>query len=228
MSDMTLKDGLQAMDIAEYLRSNPQFLKDFPDLAMSLQIPREQGPAASLASYQLDVLRGKNRALERRLAELIEIAGDNEQLVVQVHSLTLGLLRADDLLESLRSVVAGLTEDFDTDLVRVVLLDAYDDLPAATWLKTEPGGAEALPPFAEFFARKEPMVGRLASDKLSYLFGNEAESVQSAALMRVGEHGMLAVGSHEANRFHPGMGTMFLKLIAESVSAAIERYADRD
>jgi uncharacterized protein len=225
MADMTLKDGLQAMDVAEYLRRNPSFLKDFPDLAMSLEIPREQGPAASLASYQLDVLRGKNRALERRLTDLIEIAGNNEQLVVQVHSLTLGLLRADGLLESLRSVVAGLTEDFDTDLVRVVLLGEYDDLPAAAWLRVEKGGAEALTDFHDFFDRLEPMVGRLATEKLAYLFGKQADAVQSAALMRVGEHGMLAVGSHDPNRFHPGMGTMFLKLIAESVNAAIERDA---
>lgn len=228
MSDMTLKDGLQAMDIAEYLRRNPAFLKDFPDLAMQLEIPREQGPAASLASYQVDVLRGKNRALERRLAELIEIASDNEQLVVQVHSLTMGLLRADNLMDCLRSVVAGLTEDFDTDLVRVVLLGPHTSLSAAPWLKIVPEGTDALPAFAEFFARKEPMIGRLAADKLSYLFDDQADAVHSAALMRVGEHGMLAVGSHEANRFHPGMGSMFLKLIAESVNAAIERYADPD
>jgi uncharacterized protein YigA (DUF484 family) len=35
---------------------------------------------------------------------------------------------------------------------------------------------------------------------------------------------MLAVGSHEPNRFHPGMGTVVLKLIGEAVAAAISRY----
>ncbi|KGI79208.1 DUF484 family protein [Oleiagrimonas soli] len=226
MAEMTLKDGLQAMDIAEYLRKHPQFLKDFPDLAMSLTVPREHGPAASLASYQLDVLRGKNRDLERRLADLIEIAAENEQLMVRVHSLTLGLVRASSLADSARRVVAGLTEDFDTDLVRLVLLREHEGLPQADWLLVEAGGAAALPAFAEFFARKDPMVGRLASEKLDYLFGEQADSVQSAALMRLGEHGMLAIGSHDANRFHPGMGAVFLKLIAESVTAAIQRYAD--
>jgi hypothetical protein len=215
------------MDVADYLRRNPDFLKDFPDLAMNLEMPREHGPAASLASYQLDVLRGKNRTLERRLAELIEIASSNEQLVVQVHSLTMGLLRADSLLDSLRNVVAGLTEDFETDLVRVVLLGEFDDLPSAAWLRVESGGIEAMPAFTEFFDRKDPMVGRLATDKLFYLFGKEAESVQSAALMRAGSLGMLAVGSEDPNRFHPGMGTMFLKLIGESVNTTIQRYADR-
>lgn len=226
MADMTLKDGLQAMDVAEYLRKHPQFLKDFPELAMSLTMPREHGPAASLASYQVDVLRGKNRALESRLTELIEIAEDNEQLMVRVHSLTMGLLRSDSLVESIRSVVAGLIEDFDTDLVRVVLLRERGDLPDADWLLIEPGGTEALPAFSEFLARSDPMVGRLAQDKLGYLFGEHASNVQSAALMRLGDYGLLAIGSHDANRFHPGMGAVFLKLIAESVTASIRRFTD--
>jgi uncharacterized protein YigA (DUF484 family) len=228
MAEMTLKDGLQAMDVAEYLRNHPQFLKDFPELAMSLTMPREQGPAASLASYQLDVLRGKNRDLETRLNELVAIAGDNEQLMVRVHSLTLGLLRADSLGQSIRSVVAGLTEDFDTDLVRLVLLRERGDLPEADWLLCESGGAEALPAFGEFLARNDPMIGRLATEKLDYLFGDQAEAVQSTALMRLGEHGMLAIGSHDANRFHPGMGAVFLKLIAESVTVAIRRFDESD
>ncbi|MGE3104034.1 MAG: DUF484 family protein [Lysobacterales bacterium] len=32
------------------------------------------------------------------------------------------------------------------------------------------------------------------------------------------------MGSHDPNRFHPGMGTIFLKLIAEAVAAALARY----
>ena len=43
-------------------------------------------------------------------------------------------------------------------------------------------------------------------------------------LLAIGEVGMLAIGSNEANRFHPGMGTVFLRLIAEAVAAAIGRY----
>lgn len=223
MADMSLKDGLQAMDVAEYLRLHPQFLKDFPDLAMELRLPREEGPAASLASYQLDVLREKNRELLRRQAELVEIAGENEQLMVQVHSFTVALLRATTLAETLRCVAAGLTEDFHTELVRVLLFRAGADLPEAEWLLLE-SGPDALPAFGDFLARKEPLVGRLAGDKLRHLFGARAEEVQSVALMRLGEQGLLAVGSTESGRFHPGIGTVFLKLIAEAVTAALARF----
>jgi uncharacterized protein YigA (DUF484 family) len=225
MSELSIKDGLDAMEVASYLRRHPDFLNEFPDLALALVLPREQGQAASLASYQLDVLRDKNRELNRRLHELIEIAHENQLLMVRVHTLTLALMRAGSLPETLNAVVAALTEDFNTDLVRIVLFRADGDLPIAEWLLLEPEGARALPAFAEFLKRGEPLCGRLQQDKLDALFGSRVGEVSSAVLLPVAGVGMLAVGSQDANRFHPGMGTVFLKLIAEAVAAAVARFA---
>ena len=225
MADLSVKEGLDAMEVASYLRRHPDFLGEFPDIALALVLPREQGQAASLASYQLDVLRDKNRELSRRLHELIEIAHENQLLMVRVHTLTLALMRATSLPETLNALVAALTEDFDTDLVRVVLFRTDPDLPAAEWLLVEPDGASALPAFAEFLKRAEPLCGRLQQDKLDSLFGSRVGEVASAVLLPVDGVGMLAVGSPDANRFHPGMGTVFLKLIAEAVAAAVARFA---
>ena len=68
MSETTEKLG--AHEVAAWLRRHPGFLQQFPDLALSLVVPREEGSAASLASYQLEVLRDKNRELNRRMQEL--------------------------------------------------------------------------------------------------------------------------------------------------------------
>ncbi len=225
MSELSVKEGLNAMDVASYLRRHPDFLKEFPDLAINLHVPREQGPAASLASYQLEVLRDKNTELSRRLRELIDIAHENEQLMVRVHTLTLALMRATSLPDTVTRVVASLTEDFATDLVRIVLFRSDPALPAAEWLLLETGGAASLPAFAEFLKRGEPLCGRLQQDKLDALFGARADEVRSAVLLSIGDIGMLAIGSLDANRFHPGMGTVFLRLIAEAVSTAVDRYA---
>ncbi|MDR3387402.1 MAG: DUF484 family protein [Rudaea sp.] len=225
MSEMSVKDGLTAMEVASYLRRHPEFLAEFPDIALTLAMPREQGATTSLASYQLEVLRDKNRELNRRLHELIEIAAENEQLMVRVHSLTVALMREHTLGGSVRRVVAGLTEDFHTDLVRLVLFrNASAELPSADWLILAAGGARELPAFAEFIKRNEPLCGRLQQDKLDALFGAHAGSVLSTVLMPIDGVGMLAIGSHDANRFHPGMGTVFLKLIGEAIAAAVARF----
>ena len=228
MSELSVKDGLTAMEVASYLRRHTEFLKEFPDLAMTLRLPREQGSAASLASYQLEVLRDKNSEYSRRLHDLIEIAHENETLMVRVHTLTLALMRANSLADTVTRVVASLTEDFHTDLVRVVLFRSDPALPAAEWLLVEADGAKSMPAFAEFLKRGEPLCGRLQQDKLDALFGQRAGEVQSAVLLTIGEVGLLAIGSHDPNRFHPGMGTVFLRLIAEAMSAAVGRYAASD
>ena len=225
MSEMTLKAGLEAMEVAEYLRRHPQFLKDFPGIAQELVIPREHGPAASLTAYQLEALRARNDELSRRLAELVAIAADNEQSMVRVHSLTVTLLRAGTLEDTCRSFVAALNEDFHTAFVRLVLFRRAEDLPPADWLSRVPDKA-ALPQFAEFLARGEPLCGRLAQDKLDRLFGARAGEVHSCALLKIGDAGLLAIGSEDANRFHPGIGTIFLKLIAQALQAALQRFPD--
>jgi len=224
MADLTLKQSLEAMDIAEYLRQHPRFLEHFPDVATELVMPRENGPAASLAAYQLEALRARNRELNGRLAELVAIAGDNEQLMVRVHTLTVGLLRDDNLSDVLKSFVGALNEDFHSDLVRVLLFRDGADLPRADWLVCVPAGKAVLPAFTDFLTRGEPACGRLAQDKLDRLFGADAGKVHSAALLKIGNEGMLAIGSEDPNRFHPGIGTLFLKLIAQALDAAIARY----
>ena len=224
MTELSLKDGLTAMEVASYLRHHPEFLRDFPDLALTLHVPREQGALTSLESYQLEVLRDKNRDLGRRLHELIEIAAENEQLMVRVHTLTLGLMRERTLGDSLRRIAAGLTEDFGTDLVRLVLFRADAQLPAADWLIAERDGAAALPAFAEFQQRNEPLCGRLQPEKLDALFGAQAADVRSAVLVPIAGIGMLAIGSLVAFCFLSGLGSVFLKLIAEAAAAALARF----
>ena len=92
MSD-SVKEGPGPLEVASFLRRHPRFLDQFPDLALTLAIPREEGQATSLAGYQLQVLREKNRELNRRLQELYAVANDNERLTLRVHQLTLALLR---------------------------------------------------------------------------------------------------------------------------------------
>ena len=144
MSELSVKDGLSAMEVASYLRRHSDFLKEFPDLAMLLRLPREQGPAASLASYQLEMMRDKNNELSRRLHDLVEIAHENETLMVRVHTLTLALMRARDLADTVTRVVASLTEDFHTDLVRMVLFHSMLFGPDGTFLEVKDAGEQVI------------------------------------------------------------------------------------
>jgi len=217
-------DTLGAHEVAAWLRRHPRFLKQFPDLAMMLVVPRDEGPAASLAGYQLEVLRDKNRELSRRLHELFENAQVNERLAVRAHQLTLALMRQRSAADTVRAMAASLAEDFNGDLVRVVLFAPIDGLESDDWLQVIAADDARLAPFRDCLAGGEPLCGRLQPDKHALLYGERAEDMQSTALLTLPGVGMVAVGSRDANRFFPGMGTLFLRMMAEAFAAALQRF----
>jgi uncharacterized protein YigA (DUF484 family) len=222
MSDISEKLG--AHEVAAWLRRHPKFLQQFPDLVISMVVPREDGPAASLASYQLEVLRDKNRELSRRLHELFANAQENERLAVRTHQLTLGLMRQHTAADTLRAMAASLAEDFQGDLVRIVLFDRVDGLDDVDWLQVLPAEDPRLATFRDAFAEGEPICGRLHPDKNALLYGMRAEDVQSSALLPLPGIGLLAVGSIDPNRFFPGMGTLFLRMMGEAMASALKRF----
>jgi len=217
-------DTLGAHEVAAWLRRHPRFLKQFPDLAMMLVVPRDEGPAASLAGYQLEVLRDKNRELSRRLHELFENAQVNERLAVRAHQPTLALMPQRHAADTVRAMAASLAEDFNGDLVRVVLFAPIDGLESDDWLQVIAADDARLAPFRDCLAGGEPLCGRLQPDKHALLYGERAEDMQSTALLTLPGVGMVAVGSRDANRFFPGMGTLFLRMMAEAFAAALQRF----
>jgi uncharacterized protein YigA (DUF484 family) len=222
MSDVQEKLG--AHEIAAWLRRHPTFLKQFPDLALSLVVPRDEGPAASLASYQLDVLRDKNRELARRLQELFANAQENERLAVRTHQLTLALMKQSSAADTLRAMAATLAEDFNGDLVRIVMFAPVPGLEDADWLQHIAANDTRLQPFRDCIAQGEPLCGRLQPEKNAVLYGLRVDEVQSSALLPIADVGLVAVGSHDTNRFFPGMGTLFLRMMGEALGVALQRY----
>ncbi|QNH11308.1 DUF484 family protein [Xanthomonas sp. SI] len=219
------QDKIGAHEIAAWLRRHPAFLKQFPDLALTLVVPRDDGPTASLASYQLEVLRDKNRELSRRLSELAGNAQVNERLAVRTHQLTLALMRQTSAADSVRAMAASLQEDFQGDLVSIVLLRPLPGLEQAPWLQILAQDDPRLAPFRDCLKDGEPICGRLQPEKQALLYAERIEEVQSTALLPLPGVGLLAVGSRDPNRFYPGMGTLFLRMMGESLTVALQRFA---
>lgn len=222
MSETQEKIG--AHEVAAWLRRHPTFLKQFPDLALALVVPREEGPTASLASYQLEVLRDKNRELSKRLGDLSANALDNERLAVRTHQLGLALMKQDSAADTLRAMAASLSEDFNGDLVRIVVFKPVAGLDDAEWLQQMPENSKHLTAFRDCLGDGEPLCGRLQPEKNAVLYASSADEVQSSALVPLPGVGLVAVGSRDGNRFYPGMGTLFLRMMGETLVVALQRF----
>ena len=127
----------------------------------------------------------------------------------------------------MRRVVAGLTEDFHADLVRVVLFrPASAELPAADWLILAPGGAKDLPAFDEFIKRNEPLCGRLQPEKTRCAFRRAGKP---GALHRFDADRRLGgIARHRQSRCQPlppGHGYGFPEAHRHSaIAAAVARF----
>jgi uncharacterized protein len=215
-------EKLSAHEVAVWLRRHPSFLGQFPDLAASLVVPKEDGKTATLSSYQLEILRDKNRELTRRLHELSLNAQDNETLSQHIHQLSLALIRANTSADAVKTLAACLKEDFGTESVRVISFAPIVGV-AADWYAQIDESDTRLATFFDCLASGEPICGRLNAEKIQVLFGDDAEFTQSIALIPVSGVGLIAIGSADSHRFYPGMGTLFLRWIGELYQVAMLR-----
>ncbi len=208
---------LEEKTIADYLRNNPEFFQNNPSLLASLEIPHSCGPAISLVEHQIKVLRDQNSQLKRKLMDLVHVARDNNRLNERLHQLTLGLINStslENLLDTLRDNLEG---EFSADTVTLRLAGVSGARARECGVETyAPDTALVL--FETFIKSCQPQCGRFKKEQLKYLFGDQAEAIESAALIPLGRNsaqGLLAIGSQEPSRFHPGMGTLFLTHLGE-------------
>lgn len=225
------RDTVDERAVAAYLRTHPEFFEHNSSLLAGLRVPHQSGAAVSLLEYQVQVLRDQRKNLENKLHELVEVARDNDRLNERMHALTLSLMEAGGLEEILLTVQDTLRTDFLADVTALHLFTAPDDgLKAgaasgafANVVLTQRGDP-GLSAFDKILHGAKPMCGRLRREQLDYLFGDRANEVASAVLIplgRGGKLGMVAVGSFDRQRYHAGMGTVFLKYLGELISGAL-------
>jgi uncharacterized protein YigA (DUF484 family) len=218
--------------VAKYLRKYPAFLTEHPDLLAHIELHHGSGQAVSLIERQVEKLRDANEELETRLNRLVRVAAENEELMARLHRLTLELMPITEPGDFFARLGQALRDDFGIDALGICLLDREaaaqggDDVFAVT--REDP----ALEPFRSLLDGGQPLCGRLGESKLGFLFGERAGEVQSTALAPLGEQGrdgLMALGSRDPDRFFPGMGTLFLGLLADVVAArlALSQPAER-
>ena len=81
-----------------------------------------------------------------------------------------------------------------------------------------------LKSFETLFASGKPRCGQARDSQREFLFGSDANDIGSIALVPLGEKGsvgLLAIGSTDRDRFHPGMSTEFLARMGDLIADAL-------
>ena len=109
-------------------------------------------------------------------------------------------------------------------MYRIVSFHPVAGIDDADWLQVIAEDDARLSGFRDIVGGGEPLCGRLHPDKNALLYGMRAEEVQSYALLVLPGTGLVAVGSRDPNRFFPGMGTLFLRMMGEALAVALQRF----
>lgn len=216
---MATNEKLSESQVVEWLSRHPDLFRQRPELLDDLELPHDAG-TNSLIEVQVERLRKENRQLNAQLQTLAGIAGENERLMQRLHQLTLEIMTSASTAEFIERLIARLAGDFEAASVRLHLLDSHEQLSSI--------GAVAIhtdePPdwFRNIMKGGEIVFGRLTRKKLEFLFPERPEEIGSAALVPVNNTGLLAIGATSPERFHPGMGTLFLELLGTTIRHRLE------
>jgi uncharacterized protein len=214
---------LRPDDVARYLQENPVFFEQYADLLSQIYIPHPHGGRAiPLSERQVLTLRERARALETRLAELLEVGEENDAIGEKMHRLCLAILPAPDLPSLLATLYYNLREDFAVPhaSLRVWREGVSLDLPEFR------GVSDDMKRYAAGLT--QPFCGPGGSAEAAAWFGEAAAHVRSIACMPLRDKsecfGMLVLGSEDVTRFYPEMGTVYLKRLGELAGASLLRF----
>lgn len=209
-------------DVARFLKDHPEFFETYADMIGEISIPHPHGGRAiPIAERQIITLREKNKLLESKLRELVEFGEENDAIGERVHRAALAVMKPQQLEELLRVIIYNLREDFSVPHVAVRLWSEWDHPP--------------IPEFKASSAEVRAFAGSLDQPYCSHQpmfetaewFGEAGGLLKSHAYVTLRSDrvfGLLALASEDAQRFYPGMGTLYLKRLGELISASLARF----
>lgn len=210
-----------AGEVEKFLRANPRFLVDRPELYAALEPPRRVH-GDGLADHMQAMLDAARRTTQERAAEadaLVAAARANMAAQARIQRGVLALLRTKDRVGAIDAIAQHLPELLGVDAVTLCAErpapPAFRTLPPGTVAALLPAGRDA--------------VLRAQADDQKLLYGEAAPLIASDALLRLdidaaaGRPALVAVGVRDAGAFDPGQGTELLAFLAAAIAAALAR-----
>jgi len=213
---------MDAPAVAEYLKQNPKFFEDYADVVAEIFVPHPHGGhAIPIAERQIVTLREKNQELEAKFRELVAYGTENDQISEKVHRSTLALFAAPDLETTLAVLYHSLKEDFGVPQVAARL---WGKVPEQSYLPELAATSSEIRQYADQLG--QPYCGPVAAFESREWFedGDVLQSFAFLPLRTAQTFGVLALGSSDPDRFHPGMGTLYQTRLAELASVATARF----
>ena len=225
MSETIQPSGqISTEQVEKYLKNNPHFFENRPDLIADLRLSHESGKAVSLVERQVSILRERNVEMRQRLSNLLDNARDNDRLFDKTKKLVLALLESKDLNAVIEALLYSFENDFKIHYTRLIIFSEQS-------LPTDKARCESTYTARNHIGRRlkstKTIAGGLDIKEIEFLFDSDAHNIGSGALA-VLHHGnplgVLAIGNQDPTYYHSSMGTLFLGYIAEVLNRILPKH----
>lgn len=231
------KPNMDAKEVAEFLRSHPDFLKKNPELLSVIAPPaRALGDGVvDFQQFQLKNLQANAQDLKGKYQALVDFCRDNLSVQSQVHDAVLRLIRAKSLEQLLEVVTLDLVSLFDVDVVRLAIESSSSEFYETHYSEENYSGIVFIDTgtaAATIGNKKALLVPEVAAQPIpgfEQIFADCAGMIQSFALLKldmqlVDRTVMLAFGVRHAGRFQASQGLELLSFLAEIVAHQLDSY----
>ncbi|MFM5438864.1 DUF484 family protein [Aeromonas enteropelogenes] len=194
--------------VLEYLARYPEFFQRHATVLDRIRIPHERKGSVSLVERQLDRQRERIEQLEQEITELMGIASENERIFRIYADLYGDLYSCQTLFEM--SAVMGKTFVQRLRLTGLRLwLNPKKFLLSGPEARFLAEGKQLEQLLGQRLPGQDYYFGRLSQSEKQTLFGHDV-LVNSVALMRIGDLGVLAFASSDPSHFTPHNDTLLL------------------
>lgn len=219
----SLLNDIHAEDVAEFLNRNREFFHVFPNLLNDLSIPHPKtGEEVSLLERQVFQLREQRDHLKVEVETLKDIAGENGVLLHKVYQFSNALLGATSNQATVDVIYHIMETLFEVEAIALISWALPNEpIQGMTQLGLSSAWSNSLKSTLEV---DKPRCGLLEAQWQKGLFQTE-QPMQSVCVIPLGQEsvwGALALGA-TTDRFNPELGTYFLTVMGQMMSARLER-----
>ncbi len=226
--DLPRAAPIAAADVIDFLRADPSFLDQHPQLLSELSVPHGSGTAVSLVERQVGVLREERARHKQQFEDVIRHARSNELLTRKIHILTLSLMNAVGPQAIFASLEPGLCADFGADRVVCLVFAESAAVDGESLVPFVGAQAPARTAFAPIIGAHSSACGPLAAAQAAVVF--DAGFTGSAVVMPlIGRDwdGVVICASNDQARYCADMGTELLDYLRDVATLVITPWVKR-
>jgi len=217
---------IDSQQVADFLRCEPDFFRQHPEVLATMTLPHASGNAVSLVERQVAILRERSMQTRHKLGELLDIAKDNDALFAKTQALVVALLQSASITELIAVTRQHFSQQFFVEQTNILVI-ADEPEQLAQLLDTQHlcGKAEASIEIPSLLNPGPTLCGVLRETEAQFIFSAAGEAAQGSAAVATrtlqlnadqpSATLLLAVAHHDSHHYNSNTGTLFIDHIAD-------------